>query len=182
MWSPLSLMFFLFKFSKAPNKTGTGKNSVSTFDVVLHTNGGLFAENAEQLRTSHPPIENRIHIEPGLWIGRLDGQLALTFMDVCEPKMLGVMTPTRQYAQMYAFVRELTGDANVYGWDEDHRLSGCVAMSRLVHPTTVGFRYSGRVRQSEKGLAIVPAQVHGISPDSYLSPNRTRDWLTKSEG
>jgi len=152
-----------------------------TFDVVLHTNSGIFARNASQLVVSHPPVDDRLEIEPRLWIGRLDGQLAKVFMDTCEPQMLGVQTPVRQYAQMYAYVRELARDAEIYRWDEDHRLSHCVAMSRLIHPTTVGFRYAGRVRQDASALQIVPVQIHGISVDAYLSPNRERDWLTKSD-
>src|SRR5713226_1126645 len=118
----------------------------------------MFVEKAQQLLASHPPVEDRVEIEVGLWIGRLDGTLSRTFMYTCEPQMLGVIMPVRQYAQMYAYVRELAIDADIYRWDEDHRLSRCVAMSRLVHPTTIGFRYAGRVRQNEKGLAIVPAQ------------------------
>jgi hypothetical protein len=54
-------------------------------------------------------------------------------------------------------------------------------MSRLIHPTTVGFRLAAQVRQNEKTLAIIPAELHGISPDAYLSPSHTRDWLTISE-
>lgn len=28
---------------------------------------------------------------------------------------------------------------------------------------------------------IFPAQIHGMSPDVYLSPSHTRDWLTDPE-
>ena len=54
-------------------------------------------------------------------------------------------------------------------------------MSWLIHSTTVGFRYAARVRQNDQTLAIVPAELHGISPDIYLSPSHTRDWLTVPE-
>jgi hypothetical protein len=152
-----------------------------TFDVVLHTNGGMFAPNAQQLLAAYPPVKNRVQAVAGLWIEPLNGPLAKAVMDTCEPKTLGVPIPVRQYAQMYAYVRELEPNADVVRWDEDHRLSSLVAMSRLVHPTTVGFRYAGRVRQDGKHLSIVPADIRGISVDTYLSPAHQRDWLTLSE-
>jgi hypothetical protein len=152
-----------------------------TFDVVLHTNGGVFRENAQMLPVSFPPVKDKIEMGQGLWMGRLDADLAKSLMDTCETRVLGVPAPVRQYAQMYAYVRELHPGTEIHRWDDDHRLSRLVAMSRLVHPTTVGFRYAGRVRQNDDGLAIVPAQVLGISPDVYLSPTHTRDWLTVPE-
>jgi hypothetical protein len=141
----------------------------------------MFRENAQMLLASFPPAKDRIEMGRGLWLGRLDADLAKALMDTCEPKVLGVPAPVRQYAQMYAYVRELHPSAELHRWDDDHRLSRLVAMSRLIHPTTVGFRYAGRVRQTDDGLAIVPAQVLGISPDVYLSPSHTRDWLTAPE-
>jgi hypothetical protein len=117
----------------------------------------------------------------GLWMGRLDADLAKTLMDTCEPKIHGTPTPVRQYAQMYAYGCDLPAEAEIHRWDDDHRLSRLVAMSRLIHPTTVGFRYAARVRQNDDALAVIPAQLHGISPDVYLSPSHTRDWLTVEE-
>jgi hypothetical protein len=111
----------------------------------------------------------------------LDADFAKTLMDTCEPKVLGVPAAVRQYAQMYAYGRDLPPEAEIHRWDDDHRLSRLVAMSRLIHPTTVGFRYAARVRQNDDALAVTPAQLHGISPDVYLSPSHTRDWLTVEE-
>lgn len=152
-----------------------------TFDVVLHTDSGVFRDGAQRLLESLPPVTNRIDMGTRLWMGRLDGDLARAIMGTCEPKVLGIPAPVRQYAQMYAYVRELHGDAEIYRWDDDHRLSRLVGMSRLIHPTTVGFRYAARVRQTDEGLAIVPGKLYGVSPDAYLSPSNTRDWLTEGE-
>jgi len=102
-------------------------------------------------------------------------------MDTCEPKVLGIPAPVRQFAQMYAFGRDLPSDLELHRWDHDHRLSRLVAISRLIHPTSVGFRYAGRVRQNEPSLAIVPAELHGISSEVFLPPSHTRDWLTIGE-
>lgn len=152
-----------------------------SFDVVLHTNGGIFRDGADRLLASSPPVQDRIEMGRGLWMGRLDADLANALLDTCEPKLLGTPAPIRQYAQMYAFGRDLASNSEIHHWDDDHRLSRLVAMSRLVHPTTVGFRYAARIRQKDDVLAIIPAQLHGISPDVYLSPSHTRDWLTVDE-
>jgi hypothetical protein len=154
---------------------------VPTFDVVLHTNGGMFRENAQELLASFPSVKDRFELGRGLWLGRLDSDLANALMDTCEPKVLGIPAAVRQYAQMYAYGRDLSPDAEIHRWDDDHRLSRLVAMSRLIHPTTVGFRYAARVRHSDQILTIVPAELYGISPDVYLSPSHTRDWLTVPE-
>jgi hypothetical protein len=108
-------------------------------------------------------------------------QLAKAIMDTCEPKTLGITAPARQFAHMYSYVRELHPQTSVIGWDEDHRLSRLVAISRLVHPTSVGFRYAARVSQNGDSLRIVPAEIHGLALDTFLSPSHKRDWLTKEE-
>lgn len=154
-----------------------------TFDVVLHTNGGIFRENAQQLSAAFPPIEDRLNLGFGCWAGRLYGDLAIRLMDTCDPTWLGIPKPVRQYAQLYAYVHELDENAYLYEWDRDSRLQRCVAMSRLIHPTTVGFRYAARVRHGESldSLKIAPAEIRGISVDVSLSPAHERDWLTVEE-
>jgi len=154
---------------------------VPTFDVVLHINGGMFRDDAMRLLETSPHVKDRIEMGQGHWMGQLDADLARAVMDTCEPKVLGIPAAVRQYAQMYAYGRDLPPDAEIHRWDDDHRLSRLVAMSRLIHPTTVGFRYAARVRQSDQTLAIVPAELYGISPDAHLSPSHTRDWLTVPE-
>jgi|HubBroStandDraft_6_1064221.scaffolds.fasta_scaffold596436_1 hypothetical protein len=141
----------------------------------------MFRENAQELLASFPSVKDRFELGRGLWLGRLDSDLANALMDTCEPKVLGIPAAVRQYAQMYAYGRDLSPDAEIHRWDDDHRLSRLVAMSRLIHPTTVGFRYAARVRHSDQILTIVPAELYGISPDVYLSPSHTRDWLTVPE-
>jgi hypothetical protein len=77
----------------------------------------------------------------------------------------------------------LDDNTYLYEWDRDSRLQRCVGMSRLIHPTTVGFRYAARVRHGSSldSLKIAPAQIRGISVDVSLSPAYERDWLTVEE-
>lgn len=154
---------------------------VPTFDVVLHTNVAMFSPIYQQLAATDPPLERRAQAVSGLFLERLDLELAKAIMDTCEPKTLGVMAPVRQFAHMYAYVRELHPESSMIGWDEDHRLSRLVAISRLIHPTSVGLRYAGRVSQSKDALRIVAAEIHGLAPDTFLSPNHKRDWLSQTE-
>lgn len=152
-----------------------------TFDVVLHTNVAVFAPDYQQLEAADPPVGRRVQSVHGLFIERLDLELAKAIMDTCEPKTLGVMAPVRQFAHMYAYVRELHQQTSLAGWDEDHRLSRLVGISRLVHPTSVGLRYAARVSRDNDSLRIVPAEIHGMSPDTFLSPNHKRNWLSQAE-
>lgn len=154
-----------------------------TFDVVLHTNSGMFRENAPQLMASFPPVKDRIELGQELWVGRLEADLANALMDTCEPKTLGVLAPVRQFAQFYAYGRNLDGGAALHQWDADLRLQRCVALSRLVHPTAVGFRYAARIWSdpASESLRIIPGELYGISVDAFLPASHVRDWLTNDE-
>jgi hypothetical protein len=153
-----------------------------TMDVVIYANAAVLAPKAQGLLSGFPPVQHRIELGTDLWIGRLPGDLAKTVMDTCEPTALGTPKPVRQFAQLYAFVHDLTGAADIYKWDADSRLYKCVALSRLIHPTSVGFRYAARVRYGEsEPVAMFPAEFRGVSIDTFLSDTHERDWLTKSE-
>jgi hypothetical protein len=105
-------------------------------------------------------------------------------MDTCDPSTLGVEEHAK-FAQCYCYVRELpdTAELRHQCWDQDHRLSNCVGLSRLIHPTTVGFRYAARIRidNAPESVKIVPAEMRGISIDGFVSPNRKRSWMTKRD-
>ena len=77
-----------------------------TFDVVVHMNSGVFLDGAQRLLESFPPVTDRIEMERGLWLRRLDTNFANALMDTCDPKLLGVPTPVRQYGQMFAYGRD----------------------------------------------------------------------------
>jgi len=149
-------------------------------DVVIHTNSGIFGNEEESKR--FPPIQQQIDLSKDIWLGRLDSDTAKLVMDSCEPRVLGAPLPVRQFAQLYSFVRELPDDSDLYRWDEDNELTAVVGLSRLIHPTFIGFAYAARVGYESNGVKqIFPAQIKGISPEAFLSPNRKRDWLIDSE-
>ena len=149
-------------------------------DVVLHTNAGIFGQ--QELMDRFPPISERIDLSDRVWIGPLDGETAKLVIETCEPKVFGMPEPVIQFAQLYCFVRELPTDSNVYHWDDDNELSAIVGLSRLVHPTTVGFEYAARLAQGPDGVKeIFPGEMAGVSKQAFLSPNRIRNWLTTDE-
>lgn len=157
---------------------------MTTFDVVLHTSEDSFRSNSQQEWISSPPVKERVVLAPGLWLGQLPSDLARTLMDTCDPTLLGVEGQAK-FAQCYCYIRELpdTAELRRHCWDQDHRLLTCVGLSRLIHPTTVGFRYAARIRHDNtpESVKIVPAEIRGISIDGFVSPNRKRKWLTKSD-
>jgi hypothetical protein len=149
-------------------------------DVAIHTNVGIFGH--EGLLREFPPITSRVDLSDEIWIGILDPEMANTVMNTCEPKVYGMVPPARQYAQLYSFVRELPTPTAMHLWDTDNRLAAAIAISRLIHPTYVGFAYAARVAyQQNIAEQVFPAQIRGISADVMLSANRTRDWLTQAD-
>jgi hypothetical protein len=146
---------------------------------VIHTNTGIFGK--DELLEQFPPVQQRIDLSDHVWLGRLDGDMAEIIMNTCEPKVLGIPESRRQFAQLYSFVRELVSD-DMLGWDQDGELMGVVDFSRLVHPTSTGFFYAARVGYETDGVKqILPTKISGISREAFLSPNRTRDWLTDAD-
>jgi len=149
-------------------------------DVVIHTNAGIFGKDDELKR--FPPVQQRIQLSDQMWVGRLELDVAKLVMDTCEPRVFGTLPPVRQFAQLYSFVRELPGYGAMHLWDHDHELAAVVSLSRLIHPTFVGFKYAARIMYEPEGVKqIFPAQIIGISREAFLSPSRDRDWLIEIE-
>jgi|SRR6516164_287144 len=156
-------------------------------DVVIHTNAPIFGKEHEARKS--PPIQERIELNEQVWIGPLDLETANAIMDTCDPKTLGVMPPVRQFGHLYAFVREIPGYADIHRWDHDNELAGVIGLSRLIHPTSIGFDYAARIGYESSGVKqIFPAQIVGISKEAFLSPNPNvtgslpRNYLARGSG
>src|SRR5690242_6134607 len=108
-------------------------------DVAIHTNAYVSA-TSEKMRST-PPISERIDLADDLWVGRIETASAKMVIELGEPDYHGTPKPVTQFAQQYSFVRETQGPGVAYRWDEDSRLQLCVAFSRLIHPTSISFRY-----------------------------------------
>lgn len=109
--------------------------------VLLHIGlGPSVAEEKNGLSLVVTDTNPRFPLSDNIWIERLDEQLAKHIQKACEPANYKVVTcePDRH---LYAFLRRLSdADDNRHGGMDD--LHMVVALSRLVHPTSIGDRYS----------------------------------------
>lgn len=151
-------------------------------DVVIQTNECVLGK--ESVPIDLRPAKERVELSSGIWLGRIELDIAEAVMETCETKTLGITPPAAQFAQLYSFVRELPANSHIYRWDEDNQLTATLAMSRIVHPTSTGLRYAARIAVDTGGAKRVypaQAQVRGVTIDAFLSPKRNRDWLTAED-
>ncbi len=150
-------------------------------DIVIHTNEHVAPTDV--LVGLQAPPDERFQIADDLWIDPLSDDLAKQVFDSCEPPGLLIHRPHSPLQQLYAFVREQAPPKPVYKWDSDRRLLTCVALSRLVHPTTISFRYAARIiyTSDDAPPEVVPGPVRGHGADVFLVDEAGRDWLTTNE-
>jgi hypothetical protein len=145
--------------------------------VVLHIGTG--PSRIEEKRGAPLVVtvgSNRFVLSDDIWIERLDEQLA-------KKHSKGLPATTFQHKQRrtrqtpYAFVRQVPAvEKSNYEGIED--LFMAIALSRLIHPTSIGDRYCARVFHFVlKDSAIQAIQYRGISPDVLLNKDH-RDWLS----
>jgi hypothetical protein len=153
----------------------------SIHDVIIHTNHNIFPLPNKTLQ-ANPLPPDPFQLGNDLWIGKIDADAAKIVLDLGEPNYYGAPKPVIQYAQLYSFVREKDRLAVPYQWDEDTRLQACVAVSRLIQPTTVSLRYAARIRYNPDSIADVsPANIRGVAIDTYPASPPQRDWLTEPD-
>src|SRR6267378_5774755 len=148
-------------------------------DVVVQTNHGWFGN-----QTAPVPPEKRFQLTSDLYVEKLDSVASNIVIEFGIPTGYEVMKPFRQYAQFYAFVRELPESASIHEWDTDQKLQTAVALSRLVRPTSLSYRHAARLHYSDDGTlkSAYPAWLTGVDPDSWLAPEENyRDWLIEAE-
>jgi len=146
--------------------------------VMLHIGTGLPGQTAEWERC--PPVvvsgSRRFALNDDFWIEKLDEQLAIHIQAACDPPHYGINNDQTD-RHLYAFLRRVpTVEASQYeGMDELHAV---VALSRLVHLTSTGDRYSAWIlRYGSPESPIKAVQYRGISPDLLLSRHQ-RDWIS----
>ncbi len=146
-------------------------------DVALQTNENIFRFESGQWR-SIP--DDKFWLADDVWVGKLEVAVAKQVIDACEPPGKYRVAPVRQYGQLCTFVLEL-GNATPYGWDEEHRLSHCIALSRIVRPTTVSHAYAARITAESDGARIDPGPVQGHFSQAFISDASLRDWLDQAD-
>ena len=150
-------------------------NNEHIIDVVIHT-------TSPQINSIQPPIRNRFNLTPDLWIGHLPNNFSEEIFKACKPP--GYNFPSvQQFGELYSFVRENPPGNNVFKWDEDNRLQLCIALSRIVHPTSISFKYSARIFKDSNGdlQQIVPGAVF-VAGSSAFVVDTSLNCLTENDG
>src|ERR1700687_2508800 len=115
-------------------------------DVVVQTNHGWFGN-----QTAPAPPEKRFQLTSDMYIEKLDSVASNIVIEFGIPTGYETVNPIRQYAQFYAFVRQLPESARIHEWDSDQRLQNAVALSRLVRPTSISYRHAARLHYGDDG-------------------------------
>ena len=133
-----------------------------TLDVVVQTTNSALDPNRN-------PIKKRIDLADDLYIDLLPTDFAQKIVKACEPKGY-CFDPKLQFGQMYSFVRKNPPNGENLIWDEDQRLQLCIALSRLIHPTSISTEYAARIFLNLDGKIkkIVPSPVAGNSSKAFV--------------
>ena len=149
-------------------------------EVIIQTRQALQVAVASNYQTVelYPPVE-RFQLADDISITQLSKEVAEQVMDCLEARVFGWPTPTRQSPQLYTFVRTNV-DANIWDWKPDQKLEMCVALSRLVHPTSIPLSLHAKIKTDSDGklLELIPSETE---PRGAWIADRDRDWLTEED-
>lgn len=150
-------------------------------EIILQTRQSLqeTVTSNWELVERHPPVEQPFQVASDIELTRVDRDLAEHVMDCCEAQVFGFPKPVRQSPQLYSFVRTANQSGNLWDWKPDHdqRLEMCVALSRLVHPTSFPLEYHVKVSLEENGKLKELLPLVGVYRGAWIA-ERERDWLT----
>ena len=149
-------------------------------DVAIFINSS-FIKASDALKKSFPPIRNKIILERDIYIDRLPRELCERIFSDCGPK--GFSNAIPQFAQLYSFIRDNAPETPSLMWDSDECLQICIALSRLIHPTNISFKYSARIKyENDKIHEIIPGPVTGFGAYAWVVKENQRNWLIETEG
>jgi len=151
---------------------GEGHPTVTDYVVVRGAYEHRDCKSTRPVVLFSPPR----HIHGDIWIARLDQSLCQALLDACAPAGEN-FKPRWSSRCSYAFYRENAPAGDKYSFDADNALYACIALSRIVHPTAVGFERAARVLQWPNGdRQIVPAVQRYLNPyANVLDPGE--NWL-----
>lgn len=152
----------------------TFESSDSAIDVVIVPSHYALGE----MIPSRPLIyfEASHEIVRDIWLGPIESSLELSVLDACDRRGEN-FKPYRQYSGAYGFLRRNSPNPDQLRFDPDGRLYACIALSRLVHPTSTGLEYAARIRSfgSDERM-IIPGAPITLNPYAFVS-DESSDWL-----
>jgi len=154
---------------------------MATFDVAVFRTNRIYVDD---LIMAEPEIRERTELGHELSIEPLPqnllAKIVAAYVPVC---MQGAPDNTRT---LYAFIRRTTAPSALF--DSDGTLAIALALSRLVHPTSIGLEESARVVTTgsgltfENNLSVSPGLNQGPASMAWVIDESQRDWLTASDG
>lgn len=131
------------------------------------------------VRTPSRPItffEDSHHIFEDVWLAHYEGDFADAVMDACSVRGEN-FNPTRQYGGPYGFIRTNAPQSGTYAFDSDGRLTLCVGLSRLAHPSSINYQYAARIRHWPNGSRIIaPVRIANLNHAAFVS-DEEGNWL-----
>jgi hypothetical protein len=149
-------------------------------DVVLARDP--YGEHDEKSRRQIVWFDSPLTIVPEVTIEPVETEFSRAIMDACEPRG-EEFRPVRQWGSPYGFFRRPTGAPANEGLslDPDSLLYVCIALSRLVYPTAIGFEYAARTREWSNGARqIVPNSDNRTNPYAFVQHTNEK-WLNPSD-
>jgi len=153
-------------------------------DVAIFTDAH-FSHSDRETKESFPPIQDKLIITDDIFIDKLPDDESLKMFSACEPKgyKYSPYGSERPFGQLYSFIRVNAPEPPLFKWDNDERLQLCIGLSRLIHPTTISFEYSGRIIYENNEISeIIPGPIAGFGAETWVASEDHRNWLTELEG
>jgi len=155
--------------------------------VILHIRAG--SPYPSPTLTPQVAADAPFPLSSDIWIERLDEQLAIHIQKACEPANHNIDNHVWD-RHLYAFVRrepeeerrERRQPGTVVRDDGIRPLFAVMALSRLVHPTTIGNRYCAKIYPAPETDPVIQAlTISGTNPDVTFG-DASHDWLSPSHG
>jgi hypothetical protein len=150
----------------------------------------------------HEPLTDAVVVPRSLNtpndVGRLDGVFQLAddlevipadrtptdlIINACDPpgQHEGLRIDLRG-SPLYVLARHDAPRKPLYHWDPDGRLQLCIALSRLVRPTSISLRYAARIlgRPLSERYKVIPGPVRGFGASAWTTTPE-HDWLTAED-
>lgn len=128
------------------------------------------------------PIRTKTQLYQDIQIGLQSNELWKAVFAACRSRGHS-FDPVPQFGQLYALWNDNPVDPSEFNWDRDQSLATAVALSRLIHPTSISFESSARVMFGPDShiKQIIPGPVSGLLAHAYVAPSAIRNWLTDSD-
>lgn len=151
------------------------KDTTPFVDIAMHLEPPKGVPNAECIREPFA-ITADVEVIPCSW------EVFHAITSACDPPGANRGRDADLRAPLYLFARTNAPRSPHSEWDSDEKLQLCIALSRVVRPTSLGFEYAARlVGDLHSGeFELIPGPVRGFGAHAWISEPE-RDWLSPSD-